>query len=372
MQRYEKALLSLLAVSVDHNYERCDEVFPLSEDEWMSLAVVAGKHNVIGLVFSVVEQLPKNIMPSLDILMDFMAKAEHQKSLYRLQFDTAQRFASALNEKGVEMKILKGISFSTYYDCPELRGCSDCDIYLSISHPKSLINDGSSGYEIGNETIVEIGGGMEPGSYKHSHLFLGRLMFENHHYITDFHGTKRGKQLERFLEETIDSVPGTPIGTSKMVCPCPKFNALHLIRHAQGNLLLDGMSLRMIYDWAVFLRTEQNKLDWVQLYADMDVLGLRKFADVLTGICTRYFGLRIVNEQISFNTSALVDEIVENTMSDRMAFSKKETFLHKCFRILTRYRRMWRYRKLAIESVPMMIWNSFAFSSYTNKKVSLE
>ena len=39
-----------------------------------------------------------------------------------------------------------------------------------------------------------------------------------------------------------------------MVRPCVYFNALLLIRHAQGNFIQEGMNLRMIYDWAVLLR----------------------------------------------------------------------------------------------------------------------
>lgn len=109
--------------------------------------------------------------------------------------------------------------------------------------------------------------------------------------MTDFNGTKQGKVIELLLEKAIDSASGTPIGKSDMVRPCAFFNALHLIRHAQGNFLLEGMTLRMIYDWAVLLCAEQNNLEWKQLYADFETCGLRLFVDIMTSICVDIWAL---------------------------------------------------------------------------------
>ena len=71
-----------------------------------------------------------------------------------------------------------------------------------VSHEKR--KSGSSGFNLSNEIIKQLGGKADLGTYKHSHLFLDNLMFENHHYITDFNGTKIGKTIELLLEKTIN------------------------------------------------------------------------------------------------------------------------------------------------------------------------
>lgn len=397
MHKHEETLLALLAATIDHDISRCSYLFPLTEAEWDKLLLLAGSQGVTGLVFSAVEHLPREVMPPMDQLMDLLGQAEYQKTLYQLQFDTAQKFAKALKIKGVEMKVLKGISFSTYYDQPELRECGDCDCYLSIaeglsglSSSRSLREDeplnglntlnslnskskaGSTGFEIGNQTIEEIGGKGEFGSYKHSHLFLDNLMFENHHYITDFNGTKQGKVIELLLEKAIDSAPGTPIPNSDLVRPCAHFCALHLLRHAQGNLMLGGMTLRMIYDWAVFLRSEQNHLDWNSLINDLSECRLLSFAEVMNELVRRYFGLIITNKDIQLCADvSLIEEIILDTMRSQDHPVSGESLWHKSCRIYRRFQRMYRLRKLATESVPMMIWNSIAFSSYMKREIEL-
>lgn len=88
-----------------------------------------------------------------------------------------------------------------------------------------------------------------------------------------------------------------------MVRPCAYFNALLLIRHAQGNFIQEGMNLRMIYDWAVLLRAEQDNLDWIQLYADFETCGLRIFVDVMTSICVDYLGTELTCKDITLCTN---------------------------------------------------------------------
>lgn len=375
MQQHEELLLALLAATVNHDTNRCCALLPADTGCWERLLVLAEKHGVTGLVFSCMELLPQACYPDKTILLKLFGNAECRKRHYRKNYSTAARFAAKLKENNVEMKVLKGISFSTYYNQPELRVFGDCDCYLTLltreAHTKRAA--GSSGFNIGNEIIKQIGGKAEFGTYKHSHLFLDNLMFENHHYITDFNGTKTGKTIELLLEKAIDSNPGVKIGNTEMVRPCPYFNALHLIRHAQGNFILSGMILRMIYDWAVFLRSEQGNLNWNQLYADYEICHLRKFVDVMTSICVEYMGLKLTCDKITLcKDRKLVDKVLKDTLEDRIHMIQDESIGHKTLRILLRFCRMIYYRELAIESVPTMIWNTFAFSSYMKRQIHID
>lgn len=375
MQKHEELLLALLAATINHDTSRCCALLPVETDCWKKVLNLAAMHGVTGLVFSTVEQLPKAYQPTKTLLLKLFGHTEFIKARYERQFETAAKFATKLKEKEVEMKVLKGISFSTYYNHPELRECGDCDCYLTVLSkvPSISIKAGSTGFEIGNETIKELGGKEELGTYKHSHLFLENLMFENHHYITDFNGTQKGKAIELLLEKIIDSAPGEKIGESNMVRPCPHFNALHLIRHAQGNLILSGMVLRMIYDWAVFLRAEQNNLNWNQLYADFEVCYLRDFVDIMTSICVKHLGVMLTCKDITLcKDTKWVNDVLKDTLADRIHMQKNEGIGHKVIRILSRFHRMIHYRKFAIESVPMMIWNSFAFCSYLKRQVNID
>ena len=408
MLRYEKALMLLLGATVRRDARECLELLPLSPQEWTNLMDLAGQHGTSSLVLSAVEMLPAQFRPSMDLLMDMVAQAESLKVNYKSQFSIAARYAAALQREGVIMSVLKGISFSTYYDKPYLRECGDCDCWLSLERTTHE-TAGASGFERGNEVAVSLGARYEEGTSKHSHLFIGGLMFENHRYLTDFNNTTRGRRSERLLEaiiegrhparlqtETIDPpsdaarggievVPGTdeprnfagayrstPIGNTAMIRPCAHFNALFLIRHAYSNFFSWGLTLRMLYDWAVFLRAEQNNLDWAQFYADCDVCGTRVFAEIMTDFCVKYLGVNITcNDVVVSKDDTRLLRVVKDTFTPKLTMEIGESFFHKCRRILARFARMWRFRDISCESFHTMVWNSFAFSSYFKGRLSL-
>lgn len=192
MDNSSSALLGLLRSSLGCG--GCDgEVLSLSNSDWSRLVDIAFEGGVAAFA---VDGLQKGIahdndddndnQERLDFSLDSLEledlKYEWFGSVFQAEddyvnkFKQASRFASALAEKGVKCRVLKGMSFAQYYSVPEHRECGDCDVYLG------------PGWDVGNEMAVSIGGRYEFGTYKHSHLFLDELMIENHRYLTDFNG----------------------------------------------------------------------------------------------------------------------------------------------------------------------------------------
>lgn len=360
MTEYEKLLVAVLATSVDASRSFSPLPTSLKIEDWKEFLKLAQAHGVASLVTERFQNMPPEMLPPKSILMPLVGHLLRQEKRYRWQLQTVNAFAKVLKEKGVSMMVLKGISFSSYYHKPELRECGDCDIFLGEN------------FELGNQVICDVGGTYDRGTYKHSHLLLNGLLIENHRYITDFHGTKKGVSLEQMLQKYA-KLPGEIIQGTELIRPNALFNALHLLRHAQGNLMLGGMTLRMIYDWAVFLREEQNNIDCHQLYESLEKCYLRKFADVLTGICVKFFGLKLTNEKITVSSDyGLIKRVLLDTFREGNHLIPSESFWYKTKRICNRFKRMWCFRGLAIESVPMMIWNTFAFSSYLKRDIRLK
>ena len=62
----------------------------------------------------------------------------------------------------------------------------------------------------------------------------------------------------------------------------------------------------------------------------------------------------------------MVEAVLADIMGEQPAIYVKGLW-HKTKRILRRFWRMWKFRLLASESYPRMVWNAFAFSSYISK-----
>jgi hypothetical protein len=350
-------LLVFLAASVNGSLDHLNSILPLSDEQWEFVFEQSILHRVCGLVCTVIEKLPPEHVPPKELLLQFIGSKLQQLNEYDCKFRVTKKYAETLSERGVKMVILKGIAFGSYYEEPSLRDFGDCDCYLGEQQ------------SIGDEVCVQMGGIVEHGTYKHSHLFIDNLLIENHRYFTDFNGTKKGRLIESILEKELYHDDNTYIGDTPIICPNPRFNALFLLKHHLTDFLEEGIILRMIYDWTILLYREQNNIEWDSLYEEMDSIGLRNFADVLTSISVRYLGLKLTNKAITLSSNNnLVNDVITDTLTNTNRMEYGESVFHKIIRISSRFKRMWHYRTLAYETYPVMVLNSFIFC-YSVRKV---
>lgn len=343
MTRAASVLLGLLKSSLGYGYSG-EDMRSLSCADWNRVVDLAFDNGVAALAVDGLQRLYES-NPELELEIDsesledlkyeWFGSTLQAEDEYLGKFRQASRFAAALAKKGVKCFVLKGMAFAQYYPVPEHRECGDCDVYLG------------EGWAVGNEVAVSIGGRYDSGTRKHSHLFLGDLMIENHRYITNSGWTGRRSGVENLLRKRLEEGATKEIGGSELLCPCDHFNALFLLIHAVGNFTSSGMSLRMIYDWAALLKCCQGSLDWKLLYEDMDVCGVRTFADVMTSICVEHFGVVITNPHVTVSGNReLVEEVLMDVVEKGIFASSGESFSQKVVKMFRRYGRYRHYRIL--------------------------
>lgn len=385
MNNHEKLLIALLRSTISGHVERAIEYLPMSDSYWKALISISAKHGVIGLAYCQLEKLfsmsseeikkltgknvdIKNLRPTMALLVAMYEEQMQRSKLYHKQMKIISSYADALYDKGVDTKVLKGLAFSGYYNDPTRRECGDCDCFLTYT------GGCHSAFETGNEVAKSIGGKVEEGGYKHSHIFIHGITLENHHYITDFNATKRGKKMEKLLQNIICNEKGDYINNTRLIRPSSHFNVLMLIKHSLANFLHSGLTFRMVYDWAMILRVEQNNLDWDLIVSELKEHHMLRFTEVLTTICTEYLDLEIINPQVPIcKNKNIVEDILHDTFrGDLNHMLPNESFVRKTKRIFRRYYRTWKYRRFATENYLVLIWNSFAFSSYIKRNIFLE
>ena len=360
MKDYEELTIAFLRASITKDQTEILKMLPASSELWNNVAMLALSHGVMAIIYNEVTKLPSGLLPPKEELLRLFGYYNLQLKDYEKKKQIAITFGDELQKRGITIKILKGLSFSSYYEQPYFRGLGDCDCYLG-EH-----------FELGNQIACKMGAQVDFGTYKHSHIKFDGLLIENHHYLTDFKGTKKGIKNEKLLEAIIEEPGEIHIDNTSLACPNTMFNSLFLVRHALGNFLLGGFSLRMIYDWAMLLSKQQDNLDIKRMNSLMEECRIKRFEEVLTSLCVGYLGLRLTNPDLRVNLEqGFLHKYMLESIRLKDSISSSETLIQKSFRILRRIRRMWRYRNIAIESFPMMIWNSFAFSSYLDRNIEI-
>lgn len=364
LTKLESYLLGLLASSANNNPFDKFRDNELTDEEWDDLIKIASWQGIAAIICSQIEKLPHSQLPPRTQTLNLIGLKISQQKRYNKQKDIASAFANALRSEGVKMYILKGFAYSSYYEDPSLRTCGDCDCFLVDFH-------NNLAFEKGNTIAQLFKANIDYEHYKHSHIQIHGLMIENHEFLTDFKSTRHGRITERLLRDILIKEEGAKLFDTDMMKPNDYFNLLFLVRHAHGDFIDGGLTLRMLYDLTVMLKKVECKINWSDFYQDLSICKLTDFFNLIVGICVKYFGLSLSIAPETCKDTTLIDEVLYDTIRGGLHIKGKESLPQKTLRILKRFKRMWHYRNLATEKYPVMIWNSFAFSSYIHRKVSI-
>lgn len=335
---------------------------PLTSDEWRAMYRDCVVQGVTAVVFDFVKTLPKSEAPDMALLMEWLAATTGVEQTMRRMQIKAEEFAEEMGKREIPVVVLKGMAFAQFYPNPLHREYGDLDCYMMGKK------------EEGDKITVELGGAMEEAGYKHSHLSYKGLTIENHRFFTDFDNTLTGILTEQVLDELMQE-EHTNIGNSKLRCPSANFNALFLLKHAQGHFIDEGIRIRHVLDWALFLKAKQDEVEWSRMLTILETTLTARFASVMTAIAVQYLHIDIHNKSLlALAKSAeqgMINAVLDDIMGEQPAIYV-DGLWHKAKRILRRFWRMWRFRSLASESYTRMVWNAFAFSSYMNREVVID
>lgn len=209
--------------------------------------------------------------PELEMLKyEWFGQSLSTEMQYDTQWRAAQKLATIFADEGIKTIALKGFVISECYPVPSHRYSCDFDCYLSD-------------YEAGNKLMESRGIQVNRFHYKHSSFNFKGMSVENHHYVTAWRGSARWKKFELLLQSLLADDSLEPIGETCLLRPCPLFNALFFIRHANLHFLVEGgITLRYVCDWGMFLKKYRSELDWEKFLAICEEYGLKPFAESMT------------------------------------------------------------------------------------------
>ena len=273
-----------------------------------------------------------------------------------MQCEKQWKAVSALGEKfmdaGLRTLVLKGFFLGECYPVPWHRYSCDFDCFLIGNGP---VYDRSA-YEEGNRLMETEGVEVRRFHYKHSSFKFMETNVENHQFLTGWRGSKRWKRFEQELEEMLEKEGALrPLeGTVLLVGP-PMFNALFITRHAHQHFLIEeGISLRHVCDWAMFLRRYGQELDWDAFLAECARYGMVHFAESLTRLASHVCGVVAPD---SYSDTYELTYADHQMLNDILAFGdrkgKEERSNYKGGRVgmaLRIIRSRWKFRLFSDES----------------------
>ena len=265
--------------------------------DWPALVALATEQGVAALAYDGLQKCyeadPKLSLP-LDrelkaVKYDWFGSTLNVEMEYEKQWKAVSSLSKMFAAEGLRTIVLKGFALSSCYPVLQHRYSCDFDCFLICDGP---VTDRSA-FEQGNRVMEVAGAKVDRSFYKHSSAKFEDVKVENHLFLVGWRGSRRWKRFEVELEQMLE-VPGAlhALSDTDLLVGPPLFNALFFMRHAQVHFLIEeGISLRHVCDWAMFLHHYGQELDWPAFKSYCDRYGLSRLAASLTRLAGHVCGI---------------------------------------------------------------------------------
>ena len=212
---------------------------------------------------------------------------------------------------------IKGLASAYYYPDPSLRDMGDVDFLV-------FEND----FESSKRAVLSAGFNLDHGDEEDSiHIAFKRepmSIWEQHRCVNGIPEGSVGELIREELDKTIET--SELVELDGAVCRIPdKFHhGLIMLLHMISHMTSEGIGLRHLCDWAVFVNSISNN-EFVGLFSEnLKSFGLWKFAQIMTAMSEKY--LRIEHKEW-IESAELDDDLLEDVITDILNggnFGKKD------------------------------------------------
>lgn len=228
-------------------YENCD---------WERLLAFAECQTVLGLVVDGIEGLPADVRPGRSLMMSAIGRVCGIERSNGVAKDVLGSLLAEYRSAGVEPVLMKGLGVGDRYPCPEHRACGDIDLFFA--RPSDAVKAGT--------VAKRLASSVDTFYAKHDVFSYKGVTVENHCRLCDFSNARFTAMLDDIVSRELS-------GDLSSVCPrrdidgitvCelpPTLYAFFLLCHKATHVIEDGLGLRQVCDWAVFLSAEHERID---------------------------------------------------------------------------------------------------------------
>lgn len=245
----------------------------LNQADWDTVGLISSHHAVSPMVFDSIAKY-RQVIPN-DVFSKWYSHILKALSSNAATTETQDQLVDMLDGR-FDYIILKGLAAAAYYPKSELRCLGDVDFLVRHENlaecEKIILNNG---YKRCIETGCHI-------TYEKN----GRIL-EMHFEIPGIPHGESEKRVRKFVEPIFENIKAQ----GKFNAPCDMLHGVVLLLHSAHHLVLEGLGLRHICDWACFVKSTVNDGFWSELLPFLSDIGLLKFTKVLTKLCVNYLNV---------------------------------------------------------------------------------
>lgn len=218
-------------------------------------------------------------------------------------FSAHSELDGLLRKNGVPYVILKGAASAYYYPDPLNRAMGDVDFLVKKD-------------DIPRATEILKNAGFTP--WKEAHICHIVFTKENEHLEMHFEPAgipngKQGEMIRGYLSDAIDRANYVQTELCSFYNPSKFHHGLIMLLHMQHHLLSEGIGLRHLCDWAVFVNSMTNEEFTATFQEKLRRAGLYKFAQTIS--LAAHIGMDLPYRDFMGDDKCLAEDILNDILS---------------------------------------------------------
>ena len=251
------------------------ELPQLSVQDCDQLFNISSMNGVLPVVMQVFEKRHFEDAKIRQVVLKWYGVAQYFNSEYQKRLLTMRELATMFAEKDMDVMFFKGAALAQYFPKPEWRVFSDIDFYLYGKWKEGV--DVMEQHGIANRLYF----------HHNTEASLHGILLENHYDFIERVNHKRHLILDDKLKELAKgeghkvkaSFMGEDIKNAYVMTPT--MNAIFLLRHMAAHFASETVTLRMLMEWTVFLKKEEEHIDWDTVVSLYKAANLMVFAGII-------------------------------------------------------------------------------------------
>lgn len=223
-----------------------------------------------------------NELPLSDELRSKVKKSIQQGMIQNIQKHGYHAYLHQLmSSNGISYCVLKGVASASYYPDPLSRLIGDVDFLVDKKDVERA------------QSILEQEG-FKPWEEEHiCHIVLrkDRMHFELHFDPAGIPNGEAGERVRYYLRDILSTSHKIQHDDFEYIIPDDFHHALIMLIHMQHHLLAEGIGLRHLCDWAVFVNQFKEDEFEEKFKEPFEDMGLWTFAQILSHTAEMYIGL---------------------------------------------------------------------------------
>ncbi|NME82443.1 nucleotidyltransferase family protein [Clostridium sp. SM-530-WT-3G] len=301
MNYEQTVLIDILKKSI--NNEKITDL-RINSDAWENIIKEIHEQNIDSLAYYT---LDKNIIRTInsDLREEWKRKVFTSNMIQIKHTREIKQVLSRFNEEGVEAIVLKGLVLRKLYHKPELRSMSDADILVKKEQYSKAV-----------ECLNECGYTFNGHSNDIHEAFVkpNTLEIELHHKLgnSGFIGVDFSQFEENLWNNSIETeIEGVITKTLSN-----KDFIIHQILHMATHTKYYGFGIRLIYDFALFIKENYDDINWAELKNELCRYELLKYTEGIMMVTNKLLDIEIPEIFLNNNiTKKDIDIFIDNIMN---------------------------------------------------------